>query len=127
MALEHPIDAEIRAWLERHVQNQKELSVSVGHGTSWLHKYVNGAGHATIDDLVRIAGVLFGMNLPVLSGLEQRLLKAWRAIPDAARQEDAVVVFENIAKGYRRGKPQESTAPAAHTPPAKVRKGHGKQ
>lgn len=126
MAAEHPIDAAIRAWLEKHVGNQTELSVASGHSTSWLHKYINGAGHATIDDLVRLAGLLMGLNLPALSPLERRLLKAFRGAPEE-RKEDAVVVFENVAKGYRLVQPSESAAPVARTPPVRGRRAHGKR
>lgn len=129
--LEHPIDQEIRAWLKRHVDNRKELSVAAGHSTSWLQKYVNGEGHATIDDLVRIAGLLFGLNLPVISPIQRELLKACRGLGETDML-DLISMAEGRSKnaeklGARRGPSKESNEPAAHTPPATTHKAHGKQ
>lgn len=122
----HPIDAQIRAFLKTHVANHSELSVAVGHSASWLHKYVNGQGHATIDDLVRIAGLLMGLNLPALSETEQKLLKSCRALegPDVL---DVVAYAEHRKRLAQRGASRESSAPAAQTPPATTRKAHGKR
>lgn len=125
MDVEHPIDAEIREWLKRHVDNEKELSVAAGHSTSWLHKYVNGSGHATIDDLVRIAGLLFGLNLPAIRETERRLLKAVRGL-DEHNLQDVLSYAELRAKRRAPHPPStESSAPAVHTPPATTRTGRG--
>lgn len=124
MEPEHPIDAEIRAWLKKTVPNKTAISLALGHGNSWLHKYVNGDGHATIDDLVRIAGLLIGLNLPVLSDTERRLLKACQALDEQDRS-DVVEYAEYRARLARRGPQKESTAPAAHTPQVKASKARG--
>lgn len=114
---EHPIDAEIRAWLKTHVENKSEMSVAVGHSTSWLHKLVNGDGHATIDDYVRIAGRLFGLNLPVLTDVEQKLLKACRALEESDVAE-VVAYAQHREKLAQRGRSKESAAPPTQTLPA---------
>lgn len=121
---DHPIDAEIRAWLKAHVDNQSALSRAIGHSTSWLHKYVNGDGHATIDDLVRLAGLLMGLNLPTLTETERRLLKACSGLDEGDRQ-DVIAYAEHRARLARRGPSKESSAPAAHTPHAKASKARG--
>lgn len=115
MDLQHPIDAEIRTWLKRHVENKSELSVKVGHSTSWLHKYTNGDGHATIDDLVRLAGLVLGLNLPALTESEQKLLKACQALeePDVL---DVVAYAQHREKLARRGQSKESSERAAQMP-----------
>lgn len=125
MELRHPIDAEIRERLRKSEPNQIELSKRIGRSQGWLNKYMNGGGNATIDDLIRIAAAMIGFEAAPLTGLERRLLKAFRGVRPE-RHEDAVVVFENIAKG-RLLRPQESDAPAAHTPPATSRKSRGKR
>lgn len=121
----HPIDAELRSWLKTHVENKSEMSVAVGHSTSWLHKLVNGDGHATIDDYVRIAGRLFGVNLPVLTEQEQKLLKACRALEETDVAE-VVAYAQHREKLARRGQSKESSAPAADMPRVTKRKAHGK-
>lgn len=124
MDLEHPIDAAIREKLRMLAPNQPALSGAIGRSQGWLNKYMNGDGNATIDDLVRIAAAFVGMNAEPLNDLERRLLRAFRRIPED-RKEDAVGVFEPIAKSYRLGRPQGSTAPVEHTPPASSHKGRG--
>lgn len=126
MTVEHPIDEAIRAWLERHVENQRALSVAAGHSTSWLHKYINGAGHATIDDLVRLAGLLFGLNLPAITETERKLLRAVQPL-ELSDQQDVLAYAELRAKRAPRGASTESSAPAAHTPQATSRKERGKR
>lgn len=108
----HPLDAELRERIRKSGVSETELARATGCNQSWLHKYANGSGHATIDDAVRILAILIGLETQPLSVLERRLLKAWRQTAED-RQEDAVAVFENIAKGYRRALPQESTGRVA--------------
>jgi transcriptional regulator with XRE-family HTH domain len=127
MELRHPIDAEVRERLRKSEPNQIELAKRIGRSQGWVNKYMNGGGTATIDDLIRIAAAMIGVESSPLTGLERRLLKAFRGIQDAARRDDAVLVFEGIAKGYRRAQPPGSAAPAAHTPPATSRKARGKR
>jgi hypothetical protein len=123
MKVAHPIDAEIRAWLESHVDNASALSIALGHGNSWLHKYINGQGHATIDDLVRLAGLLFGLNLPALTVAQRELLEAARELGDEdALRELTAMVRHKIRVRARRDESRESIEPKAHTPPATTRK-----
>jgi hypothetical protein len=122
--LAHPIDAEIRAWLKRHVPNKAELSKAVGHSGSWLHKLTNGVGHATIDDYVRMAGVLMGLDLPVLTPIEQKILKSVRCLEEADLL-DVMAYADHRGRIARRGPSKESSAPAAHSHPVKVNTGRG--
>jgi transcriptional regulator with XRE-family HTH domain len=120
----HPIDAEIRAWLKRHVDNQADLSVAVGHSKSWLGKYINGAGHATIDDLVKLAGRLLGVDLPALSDVERRLLRACQSL-SATDVLDVTAYAEHRARLARRGGSKESSEPVARTLPTTTRTTRG--
>lgn len=120
----YPIDARIRAFLKTYVENHAELSVAVGHSTSWLHKYVNGQGHATIDDLVRIGGMLIGVNLPVLSETEQKLLKACRGLEEPDFQ-DVIAYADLRRRRAQRGGSKESSEKESRMPPATVRKARG--
>lgn len=110
LAAKHPIDAEIRARLLQLDPHQKEFAKRIGRSPAWLHKWMNGRGHATIDDLIRIAADLIGVGgEPPLSELERRVLRLWRRVPDEA-QPDMLAVLKMA--GRRRG---GSSAPAART------------
>lgn len=124
--MDHPIDKAVRDKLRALAPNQMALASAIGRSQGWLSKYMEGGGTATIDDVVRIAAAFIGVNVQPLSELERRLLKAFRGIPEE-RREDAVAVFEPIAKRYRLERPQGSTVTAAHTPPATARKERGKR
>jgi len=124
MGLRHPIDQELRERLRKIGPKQTEFARAIGRSQGWLNKYMNGAGAATIDDLVRIAAVLIGANVPSLTESEQRLLRAWKQIPESQRV-DAVEFFENHARFLRRGRGRGSAAPAAQTPPATKSKARG--
>lgn len=126
MELGHPLDAAVRARLKAARPNQMDFARTIGRSAGWLNKYMHGAGNATLDDVIRMLALLIGVEAQPLSGIERRLLKAWRAIP-VDRQEDAVAVLETVAKGYRRAQPQESNEPAVHTGTGKARRVHGKQ
>lgn len=123
---EHPIDREIRAWLKIHAGNKSELSVKVGHSKSWLHKYTNGAGHATIDDLVRLAALLTGLNLPVLTEADRKLLKAIQGMNDSEKL-DVVAYAEHRGRLAHRGRLKESSEPEERNHPLTTRKGRGKR
>lgn len=127
MPLEHPIDSAIRDWLndKEHVANQSELSVAVGRSPSWLHKYANGDGHATIDDLIRIAALVMGLKLPTFTATEQRLLKAMRVIQDEAARLDVVEYAAYRARLARRGNLKGSSEPKADNPQGRARKARG--
>lgn len=124
MALQNTLDKAFRARLRDADLNQTEAARFIDRNQSWLNRYMHGAGHATIDDVLRLVAFLIGVETPPLSEMERRLLKAWRLIPEN-RQDDAVVVLENVAKGYRRQLSPESAAPAVRTPPATIRKARG--
>lgn len=125
MELTHPFDEVLRARLKAAQLNQAEVGKAIGRSGGWVNKYMHGAGNATIDDAIRIAALLNGVgNVATLSELERKLLKAFRGVPDE-RREDAVQVFQNIAKGHLRGPQSGSGAPAAHTPPTTSRTKHG--
>lgn len=124
MELGHPLDAAVRARIKASRPNQAEFAQKIGRSAGWLNKYMHGVGNATLDDVVRMLALLIGVEVQPLSGMERRLLKAWRGIP-VERQEDAVVVLENVAKGYRRARSQELSGPAARTQPATARTGRG--
>lgn len=126
MDLKHPIDAALRDYLKAAQPKQKDFGRAIGRSAGWVNKYMHGVGNATIDDVVRIAALLIGIEVQPLTAIERRLLKAWRRIhPD--RQEDAVVVLENVAKGYQRPQSRESDGPEVHMPPATTRTARGKR
>lgn len=124
--VQHPIDAEIRTWLKRHVDNESKLSVAVGRSPSWLHKYINGSGHATLDDLVRLAGLLLGLDLPALTETERKLLKASQALGESD-QLDVLSYAEHRGRLARREPSKESSAPVADTRRVTTNKGRGKR
>lgn len=100
MAASHPIDTEIRERLRKLNPKQIELAKRLGRSQGWLNKYINGAGHATIDDVIRIAAILIGVDALPLTQAEARLLRAWRRLP-ATRQDDIVDLVE-VDAGRRR-------------------------
>lgn len=127
MELRHPIDGEIRARLRGLGGNQSAIARQIGHSPSWLNKYLSGKGHATIDDIVRIAAVLIGAHAEPLSGIEERLLRAFRGLSDDDRREDHVALLEAMVRKQRKPpshqrQPPESHAPVAHKHPEIKRK-----
>jgi transcriptional regulator with XRE-family HTH domain len=126
MGLRHPIDQEVRERLRKIAPKQTDFARTIGRSQGWLNKYMNGAGAATIDDVVRIAAVLIGAEMPALTENEQRLIRAWKQIPEAMRS-DAVEFFENHARFLRRGRARESSAPVAQTQPATTSKARSKR
>lgn len=124
MGLRHPIDQEVRERLRKIGPNQTEFARAIGRSQGWLNKYMNGAGTATIDDLIRIAAVLIGAAVPTLTETERRLLRAWHQIPSES-QADAVEFFEVYARRLRRGPSQRSAATVEQTPPATKSKARG--
>lgn len=100
MALQHPIDTEIRDRLRKLAPNQIEFAKRLGRSQGWLNKYINGAGHATIDDVIRIGAILIGVEAPRLTDAEQRLLRAWRRLP-IAHQQDALEFLQAFVRRRR--------------------------
>ena len=122
MAARHPIDTEIRERLRRYAPNQIDLGKRIGRSQGWVNKYLNGAGHATIDDVIRIAAMLIGADVPKLTENERRLLRGWRRLPaDGQEQEDVLLYLEKVAGRRRTG----SSARAERTRPATTHKGPG--
>lgn len=114
-AVAHPIDHEIRARLRILNLAQKDLAKAIGRSAGWVNKYFNGAGHATIDDLIRIFA--FVVEVHGLTTNERRLLRAWKRIP-AKSQVDAVEFFEIwVRQQVRRDREtrRRSTARSART------------
>jgi hypothetical protein len=126
MAVGHPIDAEIRAWLAEHVENESKLSLAVGHSKTWLHKYINGSGHATVDDLVRIAALLLGLNMPALNDSAQKMLKSFQAL-SADDQKDVIAYAEHRKRLALREASKESSEPVAQSPLVTTGKARGKR
>lgn len=123
---DHPIDAHIREWLRAHVHNEREISFAAGHGNSWLHKYINGNGTATVDDLVRVAAMLLGVNLPELSADELRLVTVFRSFVEDDEREELLAYAKHREKlAAQRGALKESSGPMARNLPAKGRKARG--
>jgi transcriptional regulator with XRE-family HTH domain len=110
MAVQHPVDTEIRERLRKLAPRQVELAKRLGRSQGWVNKYINGAGHATIDDVIRIAAILIGVDAIQLTEAEHRLLRAWRRLP-VQRQEDVIDLVEAYAKRRR----PRSTARAGGT------------
>lgn len=105
MAAQHPIDTEIRERLRKLgklAPRQGELAKRLGRSQGWLNKYIHGAGHATIDDVIRIAAIVIGVDALHLTNAEQRLLRAWRRL-SVQRQEDVVEMVEAYANRRRPG------------------------
>jgi transcriptional regulator with XRE-family HTH domain len=133
MALGNSIDQgfreRLRVFLGRAAgsgTNQSDAARLIGRDQSWLNRYVNGSGNASIDDVLRLAALLIGIEAQPLSDAERRALRALRELtPD--RQDDAVSVLETAAKSYLREQRRESSAPAARMPPATSRKSPGKR
>jgi transcriptional regulator with XRE-family HTH domain len=79
--LRHPIDTAISEYLRTVPLKQKDLAARIGRSAGWVSKFLSGTGHATIDDLIRIAAVV--MEIEGLSAEEWRLVKACRRIEKA--------------------------------------------
>ena len=76
-------------WMDANPITQAEIGRSIGHNQAWVSKFRLGAMDADIDDLAGMAAV-FGHTLAELLDLrpdpeEQRLLDAFRALPDRKR------------------------------------------
>lgn len=108
----HPIDLEIRDRLRKLVSvsssatatrlRQIELAKRIGRSPAWLNKYVNGAGHATIDDVIRIVAIVIGIDAPRrLTDDEQRVIRAWRRVP-AEKQPDTLDWLQRLGRRPRR-------------------------
>ena len=118
---QHPLDTELRTRLRALDPHQQELAQRIGRRPAWLNKYIHGAGHATIDDVIRIVAVLNGLDPPQLTEWERQLLRLFRRLKDPDRQHDVLLYLAHVA-GRRGG----SSAPAERTPRGANSKGPGK-
>lgn len=122
MALEHPIDAEIRTRLRQLKPRQIELAQQIGRSPAWVNKYLNGAGHATIDDVIRIAAIVIGVESARLTDEERRLLRAWRRLP-TDKQQDVTDFLQTLGK---RRRTTRSDVRSGQTPRGANHKGPGR-
>src|SRR5262245_17803502 len=81
------LDPLFRARLRAMITNQKDIARRIGRTQTWLNKYINGAGKATIDDVVLLTAlVVLGAEAPPPLTAEQRkLLRVWDALAPRAR------------------------------------------
>lgn len=91
----HPIDHAIRERLRSLDLKQRDVAKAVGRSPGWVSKYLSGAGHATVDELIRIIAI--ALDVQSLSPWERRLLKAFARLPPAL-QAEAVKMFEDWAR-----------------------------
>ena len=111
-----PLDRLIRERLGARNLPQKNLAKAIGRSQGWVNKFLNGAGHATIDDLVRLLAYAIGMQ--GLSDMERQLLKAWKRLPQGS-QADAVEFFEDwVRREIRVARTRRIAADASGEPPA---------
>lgn len=100
-----PLDAGIRKRLLAAVDaglNQSALARAIGRSAGWLNKYIYGAGHATIDDLLAMAR-FFKMSLLEFIGLppgseftadERDVIDRFRALSPKARESIKAILRE---------------------------------
>jgi transcriptional regulator with XRE-family HTH domain len=83
-----PLDAAFRKRLRQLNPYQKGIADRIGRSQSWLNKYLNGAGKATIDDVIRlVAVVVLGVDgTPSLSAEQRKLLRDWEGLPSEGRR-----------------------------------------
>ena len=117
----HPLDTELRARLRAHKMKQSTLAQRIGRKPAWLNKYIHGAGHATVDDVIRIVAVLSGLDAPRLTVAEQQLLHQWRRLKTTEAQQ-AVLDHLDFVAGRRPGSAARPVRPA----PGTTHKGSGK-
>ena len=118
VAVQHPLDAALREHLRALAPRQVEIAQRIGRSQGWLNKYIHGAGHATIDDVIKIAAVLTGVDAPRLTDAERRVLRLWRRL-SADQQQDVIDFLELLARRRR----SQSIGRAARTPRAGSNKG----
>jgi hypothetical protein len=106
----NPLDEELRERLRKFVTasssaaarpRQIELAKRIGRNPAWLNKYVNGAGHATVDDVIRMIAIVIGIDGPRLTDEEQRVLRAWRRVP-VEKKPDGLFFLRGLGRRPRR-------------------------
>jgi hypothetical protein len=108
----NPIDKDIRERLKKLVTAsgsattarvlQIEIAKRIGRSPAWVNKYVNGVGHATVDDAIRILAIVIGIDAVRLTVDEHRALRAWRRVP-VEKQEDGLFFLQGLRRRSRRG------------------------
>lgn len=141
-------DAALRRQL-RSLRNQADFARTIGRRQPWLHKYANGAGHASIDDVIAIARAFPGWSgsldqfLTQLAGTlpqphserdmvrtqeERRLLRLWREATDGDDRTKLLALIETYVdqmKRLRRAQRQQERV--SDRPAAAERKSRGKR
>ena len=125
MELTHPIDEALRARLKAARVHQESFARAIGRSKGWLNKYMHGVGNATIDDAVRIAALLIGVEGVQSTGPEQRLVKAFRPLGEQD-QADVIAYAKHRERLARRGPSTESSEPTGRSLRATTRRGPGK-
>ena len=84
----HLIDATFRKYLRDLNPNQKALAERIGRSPSWVNKYLNGAGKATIDDVLRLVAIalLEFEPPPRLTPEQHTLVQRFASMPAASRK-----------------------------------------
>jgi len=117
-----PIDALLREHLRPRVAHQQNVAKQIGRSQGWLNKYLNGAGKASVDDLIRLIAVVvhgLGAAAPVTAA-QRRLLKSWdRLSPQGRKAVAAVFAAERQFQRERRARLAEPRDPG----PAATNKG----
>lgn len=113
--IRHPFDEMLRSRLRAAAVHQAQFARAIGRSPGWLNKYMNGEGTASVDDAIRIAALLIGLEAPALSDQERKLLRVFRSIESEERRDDAVEVLGTVAKRYRREPRPESGATLTRT------------
>jgi len=121
MAISHPIDTEIRDRLRALKVNQQDFARALGRSQGWLNKYLNGVGHATIDDVIRIAALLIGAEALKLTDTERQLLRAWRRLPEDQQQNalDFLRAFASRQRPRSGGRAGRTGPTANHKAPGR--------
>jgi len=101
-----PIDAVFRAKLRAEVPNVSEFARQIGWSQGTLHKYMNGGGHASIDDIARMTAQLSNPASP-RNKRESQLLQLFRRLGNNTDDEDDV--FDDIRKKLRRRREQSKS------------------
>lgn len=124
---QHPIDQEVRnrlrALFESGVVSQAEFARRSGVKQPWLFQYARGKGHATIDEVIRMAAVYAGVDAMPLTTSESELVRLCRGLASDDDREDLLAYARMRVR--RRVPSKESSAPAARTLPATARRARG--
>lgn len=121
-----PIDAvvreRIRALIDSGAISESEFARRSGTKQPWLHRYVRGEGHASIDEVIRLSATYSGVQAMPLTESESELVRLWRALKTDDDRED-LLAYARMRVRLLRSK--ESSAPESRTTPARVSKVRG--